>query len=132
MERKLRPRNTQEKKSAGILDLLKYLLFSYIITGVILLLMALVLYRFGLTEKIVSIAMIVLYISASFLAGYLAGRKMGSRRFLWGLLMGAAYFLVLVLLSLTVNHSVGNITSSFFTTLLLCACGGMLGGMLSH
>ena len=132
MERKLRPRKTQEEKSAGILDLLKYLLFSYVITGIVLLLMAFVLYRFGLTEKIVSIVMILLYIAASFLAGNLAGKKMGSRRFLWGLLMGTAYFLVLVILSLVVNHSIGDLTSSFFPTLLLCAGGGMLGGMLSH
>ena len=78
-----------------------------------------------------SIAIIAIYVAATFLAGFLTGKRMGSRRFLWGLLMGGVYFLVLVAISLAVNHSVKELTDSFLTTMVLCAGGGMLGGMLS-
>lgn len=131
MEKRMQPRNTGEESGVPAVFLLKCLLFAYILTGGLLLLLALLLYRFGLSEKIVSVSIIAIYVGATFFAGFVTGKKMGSRKFLWGLLMGSAYFLVLVLVSVIVNHSVGDLTDSFLTTLVLCAGGGMLGGMLS-
>ena len=130
MERGTLEKGTIEK-DIPVLFLLKSLLFSYILTAACLLLLAFLLYKFGLTEKIVSIAIIVIYVAATFFAGFVAGRKMQNRKFLWGLLMGGLYFLVLLLVSLLVNGSVGEIGNSFLTTMVLCAAGGMLGGMLS-
>ncbi len=117
---------------AGLpLFLLKNLLFSYILTAAMLLVLAFLLYRFGLTEKPVAIAIIVIYTVSTFFAGFMAGKKLQSRKFLWGLLMGVAYFVVLALVSLIVNRSPETLGNSFFTTLALCAAGGTLGGMLS-
>lgn len=112
--------------------ILKALLCSYVMTGGLLLLLALLLYKFSLSEKIVSVSIIVIYVAASFLAGSIAGRKIGNRRFLWGFLMGLLYFLVLVAVSLLVNHSLKDVATNFFTVLVLCAAGGMLGGMQSN
>lgn len=109
---------------------LKCLLFSYLFTALLLLLLAFLLYKLGLTEQIVSIAIIGIYVASTFLAGFIIGKKMQSRKFLWGLLMGCMYFLVLALVSLLVNRSVGALTDSFLTTFILCAGGGMLGGMV--
>lgn len=132
MEKKLRPRNTnEEKKGMGIFSVIKYLLFSYILTGLLLLILAFLLYRFRLSEKIVAAAIIAVYLTATFLAGFFTGKQAENRKFLWGLLQGGAYFLILAVLSLAVNHSLGDLTHSFLTTFLLCAGGGMLGGMLS-
>ena len=111
--------------------LLKSLLFSYILTGVMLVLLAFLLYKFGLSEKVVSIAIIVIYVAATVFAGFVTGKRMNSRRFLWGLFMGSAYFLVLTAVSLCVGGAGIDVGTSFFTTLVLCAGGGMLGGMLS-
>lgn len=111
--------------------LLKSLLFSYILTGVLLALLAFALYRFGLGERTVSIAIIVIYVLATLLGGFAAGKRMKSRRFLWGLLMGGAYFLILAVMSFAVGKGDMQVGSSFFATLALCAGGGMLGGMLS-
>lgn len=123
-------RESAERK-VPVIFLLKCLLFSYILTAAFLLLLAFLLYKLGLTEKIVSIAIIGIYVIATFFAGMVAGKRMQNRKFLWGLLMGSAYFIVLLLVSLLVNHSAGELGNSFFTTLVLCAGGGMLGGMLS-
>lgn len=114
-----------------VLFLLKSLLFSYILTGSLLLLLALLLYKANLSQKVVSICIIVIYVLATFFAGFITGKKLKNRRFLWGALMGAAYFLVLVVISLAVNRQPGILSSSFLTTLILCCGGGMLGGMLS-
>ena len=114
-----------------VLFLLKSLLFSYILTGSLLLLLALLLYKADLSQKVVSVCIIVIYVLATFFAGFITGKKLKSRKFLWGAVMGAAYFLVLVVISLAVNRQPGVLSNSFLTTLVLCTGGGMLGGMVS-
>lgn len=123
--------NRKGTGNADILFLLKCLLLSYLLTGACLMLLALLLYKLRLSEQIVSIAIIVIYVAAVFLAGFLAGKRMKNRKFLWGLALGLAYFVVMVLVSLAVNHSLNGLDTHFFTTLVLCGAGGMLGGMLS-
>jgi len=119
------------EKGIPVLFFGKSLIFSYILTILLLLLLTLLVYKAGFTEKMVSVAVIVVYVIATFFAGFLVGKKMQSRKFLWGLLMGAAYFLILLLVSLVVNRDAGGLGNSVATTFVLCAGGGMLGGMLS-
>ncbi|MCI9338313.1 MAG: TIGR04086 family membrane protein [Lachnospiraceae bacterium] len=128
MEQMNRNRGTGE---VPVAFLLKSLLFSYILTGMLLAILAFMLYKFGLGERAVSIAIIVIYVTATLLSGFVAGKRMKSRRFLWGLVMGCAYFLILAVVSLIAGKGDVQVGSSFFTTLALCAGGGMLGGMLS-
>lgn len=113
------------------LFLLKCLLFSYIMTAILLAVLAFLLYKLGLGEKLVAGAIIVIYVAATLFGGFLAGKKIRNRRFLWGLLVGSAYFLILTAVSLCLGQGSIQAGNSFFTTLVLCAGGGMLGGMLS-
>ena len=114
-----------------ILFTLKCLLFSYILTGGLLLLLAFLLYRLHLSEKVVNVCMILIYIATSFFAGFITGKKKGKRKFFWGAAMGALYFAVLFMVSVIVNRSFPQLSSDFITTILLCTGGGMRGGMLS-
>ncbi len=111
--------------------IIKGLLLSYILTAVLLLLLALLLYKLHLGESVVAIAIIAVYVISTFTAGLMAGKKMKNKRFLWGLLMGIAYFVVLALVSLGVNSTAALDGNHFLTTLCLCAGGGMIGGMIS-
>lgn len=121
----------REETKVPALFFLKCLLFSYILTAVLLLLLALALYKLGLGERIVALAIILIYVASTFFSGYVTGKKVQNKKYLWGLLMGSLYFGVLVSVSLIINHSLGEVGRSFFTTLVLCAGGGMLGGMVS-
>lgn len=121
-------RDTQDKK---ILSALLILVLSYVLTACLLLLLAFILYKFRISESIVNIAVIVIYISVTFAAGFIAGKYYKVKKFLWGLVLGSVYFLILVLVSLTGGVSDTVIGSGVVTTWLLCAGGGMLGGMLS-
>jgi putative membrane protein (TIGR04086 family) len=131
LEKKIWQKFTKEEGNIPVLFLLKCLLFSYIITGILLLLLAFLLFQFDLSEKIVAGGIIVIYVGSTFFAGFLAGKKLKNRKFLWGLVLGLAYFIVLVVVSLIVNHSLGGLTHNFLSSLILCAGGGMLGGMMS-
>ena len=50
---------------------------------------------------------------------------------MWGGIIGAAYYVVLVLISVLAGQPMTEVANSMFTTLILCVGGGMLGGMLS-
>lgn len=111
--------------------IMKALLISYVVTGLLLFLIAGLLYRFQLDEGKVQIGIIITYILSCFTGGFLAGKMMKSRKFLWGVLLGLLYFLVMTLVSLAVNREIQSSSSGFITAFLLCMGGGMLGGMLS-
>lgn len=119
------------KKGVDVLFLLKLLAFSYIITAVFLLILSMLLYKFRLSETIINIGIVVIYIAATFLTGFLAGKKTGTKKYLWGLFLGAGYFLILTLISLIINHGISDFSGNFLSTLFLCIGSGMLGGMLS-
>ena len=119
------------KKNEKIANVLKCLLVSYVVTGVFIVLLAFLLYKFGAGEKIVHIGIIVIYIVSTFLGGFLLGKNMRVKKYLWGLLLGMAYFVVLFMVSLVVNKGLQNTAGDFILTMILCGGSGMLGGMLS-
>lgn len=109
----------------------KCMLAAYIMTAGLLLLLAFMLYRFGLSEKVVSICIIGIYIVITFLVGLLSGKRAGKRKYLWGLAMGVTYYVILVAVSLVVNRGLQDVAGNMLTVFFLCAGSGMLGGMVS-
>lgn len=114
-----------------VIFITKCMLTAYILTAGLLLLLAFMLYRFGLSEKVVSICIIAIYIAVTFLAGLIAGKRAGKRRFLWGLAMGVTYYAILVMVSVIVNKGAEAVAGNMVTVFFLCAGSGMMGGMLS-
>lgn len=114
-----------------ILFTLKCLLFSYILTGGLLLFLAFLLYKLHLPETAVNVFLILIYVATSFFAGFVTGKKSGRKKFFWGAAMGILYFAVLFVMSAVINRGFPQLSSEFTTTMLLCLGGGMLGGMLS-
>lgn len=113
------------------LKLLGDLLVAYILTLIILALLALLLYKINISKELIGVGIIMTYMVSCFVAGNLAGKRMKQKRFVWGIWMGLAYFIILLVLTIIVNQSFTAITDSLLTTLILCIGGGMLGGMLS-
>ena len=128
MEKKAGMGTGAQRKAA---DMLKALLCAYIITGILLLVLALLLYKLGLSEENVNAGVILIYVISTFASGFVMGKLTGTRKFLWGILTGVLYFVLLVLISLGLYHSLQADAVNLATTFLLCAGGGMLGGMVS-
>jgi putative membrane protein (TIGR04086 family) len=118
-------------KPNSIITIFKCLLCSYIITGLALLLLALFVYKFDLDDSKVVIGITIIYIVACFVGGFILGKLKKANKFIWGAVCGAAYFVILTLVSLAVNHTVGNDGIGFFTILVMCVSGGTIGGMVS-
>ena len=69
-------------------DILKILFLMYVTTMILLLLLALVLFKMEPQEIVTKIWLIAVYIISGFLGGFLIGKRRKSRKFLWGCLMG--------------------------------------------
>lgn len=110
---------------------IRSLIVAYIITGILLLFTALILYKLEPQQSLVSAGILVIYVLSSFLGGILAGKGVGSRKFFWGMMTGALYFVMLLLASALFGGGIHSAVGELATTLLLCLGGGMLGGMLA-
>ena len=107
------------------------LLIAYLVTGLLLLLLAFLAYKANLSEQGSGIGILVIYVLSSFVAGFITGKKSKKRKFLFGAMMGICYFVVLLLLSLGIHDKVAPGAFAKWSAGLLCMGGGMLGGMLS-
>lgn len=128
MDKKNGGRQIIEQRGA---DILKALLCAYVVTGILLLVLTLLLYKAGLSEENVNAGIILIYAISTFSGGFVIGKLTGTRKFLWGLLLGVIYFVLLLLISFGIYHSFQADLMNLATTFLLCAGGGMLGGMIS-
>lgn len=128
MEKKTGKGQGIEKKAV---DILKALLCAYVMTGILLLILTVLLYKAGLSEENINAGIILTYVISTFSGGFVIGKLAGVKKFLWGLLLGIMYFVLLLLISLGIYHSLQSDMMNLVTTFLLCAGGGMLGGMVS-
>lgn len=111
--------------------ILKSLLCAYVVTGILLLLLALFAYKLNLEEKQVTIAVMAIYLVSTFVGGFMIGKWNRVRKFCWGMLVGAGYFMLLLIVSLGIYHSLKNGGVNVVTVMFLCLGGGLLGGMLA-
>lgn len=107
------------------------LLCAWLVTGVLLLILALLLWKLNIKEGQVSIGITVTYLISCFAGGWVAGRNMQRRKFLFGLMTGVWYFVLLLAVSALAQPGGNMEIQTMVTSLILCAAGGMAGGMLS-
>ena len=101
---------------------------SFLVTVLFLVVLAFLMLKTGIGEGLVSKIMIAGYLIAPAIGGYLLGKKRKVNRFLWGLCVGAVYFIVYAAVAMTAKDAtLGNI---MWVAVPVCL-GGMAGGMLS-
>lgn len=110
---------------------LRNLIITYILTGILLVVLALALYKFRLKEGQIRLGVNAIYIIACLFGGVLMGKSVGHRRFFWGLLLGLLYFLVLLAVSFFLNKGLNGSMNQILTTMALCTASGTAGGMIS-
>ena len=119
------------QKNIKVIWWIKSLLASYIVPGISLLVLTFFMYKFELNEKIVSAAIVGIYVVSTLIGGMIIGKLTKSKRYLWGMVLGIIYFVLLLLITLGVYRTLNGDSVSIVTSLILCAGGGMIGGMIS-
>ena len=119
------------QKNIKVIWWIKSLLASYIVTGILLLVLTFFMYKFELNEKIVSAAIVGIYVVSTLIGGVIIGKLTKSKRYLWGMVLGIIYFVLLLLITLGVYRTLNGDSVSIVTSQILCAGGGMTGGMIS-
>ena len=121
----------QARKESMLIPVMVILVTMYIITGMLLLLLAFLMYKMDLGEPVVNGAIIAIYIIAGFFGGFLIGKKAGVKKYLWGLLMGAIYYGVLLLVGVILHQGLNGEPVHLLSTMVLCLLSATAGGMIS-
>ncbi len=101
---------------------------SVLVTLLFLVLVAFLMLKAGLGEETISKIMIAGYVLAPAVGGFLLGKKKKVNRFLWGLFVGAVYFVIYAMIALFTKDV--PLTDIMWVAIPICL-GGMAGGMLS-
>ena len=121
----------EKNKLDYVKDVLVSLFGGYVITVLGIVIVALLLLLFQISENMVDIGIIIIYVLSCLESGLIVGKRTKARKFLWGMVSGIIYFLILLLISFLMQHSMKNIGSDLATVLLICIGSGTLGGMIS-
>ena len=109
----------------------KGLAAAYLVSAAMLLLLALLLYKLHFDNGKIAIGVILIYVVSCFTGGFMTGKRIHTQKFLWGLLLGVIYFVLLLVISGISRSGIRADLKQMITTLLICVGSGMAGGMLS-
>ena len=121
----------KEQNEVWIMWMVKALLAAYVVTGILLIILALALYKFDLNAGAVTAGVTAVYLISTFTGGLVVGKLAKVRRFLWGIVLGILYFALLLLVTVGIYRTFHGSSTEILVTFALCAGGGMAGGMIS-
>ncbi|MCI6676608.1 MAG: TIGR04086 family membrane protein [Clostridiales bacterium] len=108
----------------------KITIITAVFSLIFLLLLAGLMYTVHLSQSQISFGIFAIYIICCLIGGFLTGKKMKVRRFLWGLGFGSFYFLVLLLLSICFGSNVTENIRHILTVFAACTVSGLIGGII--
>lgn len=118
-------------QNTKMLIVLKGLLISYIITAFLLLILSFIMLNLDVPSIVISGGINFVYIISAFVGGFFTGKRTEQKKFIWGLIVGVFYFVILLLISLMMNRVSPIPIGSLFTVFIISVLSGMLGGMIS-
>ena len=103
----------------------------YLLSAVLLAILAAVLWKMHADSGVVSGTIVAVYVVVSFLGGFLIGGFRGKQKMFWGCAIGFCYFVVLLLAGIWLMGTELSGNSWVFSGGMVCSVTGMLGGMLA-
>ncbi len=121
------------KKSGNhkLVILVKSVLISYLCTAILLFIIALLVYKAGIGATAISVLIVLTYIISAFMGGFITGKRVNDKRYLWGLSSSAIYLGIYLVLCLVTGFDDLASGAQYIKTALLVLFSGTLGGMLS-
>ena len=112
-------------------SMVKVLFITYLVSAILLLLLAFALYKLGLSSDKLKLGIMAIYGVSGFLCGFLSGKISGTKKYLWGISAGLCYFSVLFVISIIINKGFNMDWGNVLVQFALCSGCGMLGGMIA-
>ena len=106
--------------------ILRSLFLAYLLSGVCLLLLALLVFKLDIGKGPVTVGILVIYVLSCLAGGFLAGKILRQDKYRWGFLVGLCYFVLLVAVSFAVQRKWDMSFQHLVTTFFMCLGGGNL------
>lgn len=116
------------KKSVAMV---KILLAEIIVSVILILVAAYVVLKMSPPDEYISYLIIAIYVISSLFGGFIAGKIMGKRKFIWGFVAGALYVMVILGVTMVVKGNISSGTIGLMKMIIPALAGGMFGGMIS-
>ena len=98
--------------------ILRSLFLAYLLSGVCLLLLALLVFKLDIGKGPVTVGILVIYVLSCLAGGFLAGKILRQDKYRWGFLVGLCYFVLLAAVSFAVQRkwdmSFQHLVTTFF------------------
>ena len=117
-------------KQNVVLQIVKGIVLAYFLSALALVVLSFVMYKWDVSESVIRGGILFAYVFSCFIGGMAVSRQHNERKYLWGLLMGAIYFVILWGVSMIGNRGAFSGFPGILPALVLCLLGGMRGGML--
>lgn len=124
-----RPKKPELNPRLVITALLKSVIAGYVFTFIFILIFSYIVYKFDFSASQVNIGTIVITILATFISGLFAAKIMRKNGWMYGLITGVIYFIILIVVSLIINDN-STISQEAITLFFMCIGGSTLGGMI--
>ena len=118
-------------KSKNVIGFFSVLMGMLVISALILAVVSAFMLNGHMNFGFVGGGVIAAYVISSMVGGFCIGQIKGKQKFLWGALMGAGYFLVLLLVGNVVYHQGPAMNFHTVSSGIICVVSGMIGGMLA-
>jgi putative membrane protein (TIGR04086 family) len=113
----------------GLLQWGKVLGAMVAVTAILLLLLSLIFYKMNLSDRGIAVGIVVIYLAANFVGGFIMGKIKEENKYKWGALVGIMFFVALSIISMVVTGELYSSGTKALWALLSCVGGGMIGGM---
>ncbi|MBQ2744253.1 MAG: TIGR04086 family membrane protein [Lachnospiraceae bacterium] len=115
----------------NVLQVVKATIAVAIVTVILLLIMAFMLFKFNLSDGFIMVGIYITYVVSCFVGGLIIGKVRGEKKYLWGMIVGLVFFVTLSLISLIVTGELYGSGMKAIGALVACVLGGAVGGMIA-
>lgn len=112
-----------------VMQIFKVTMIMAALTAMLLLVLSFMLYKINMSEKLIAVGIVVIYVLVNLLGGFLVGKIKEKNKYKWGILVGLIYFISLTLVSTIITGEMYGNGMQAIWAMLSCIGGGMLGGM---
>lgn len=115
----------------NILQVVKATIAVSIVTVIMLLILAFLLFKLNLSDGFIMAGIYITYVVSCFIGGLIIGKVRGEKKYMWGMVVGLVFFLTLTIISLIVTGELYGSGAKAIGALVACVLGGMAGGMIA-